>query len=116
MVVSRHRDHFFGALLADHVFVQLLFDLMRSRDVVDREDRFGTVFLLFLDLGLLPAPESASEQVSQVQEADIRSLSITAERIRALLILLLFYDFRLIGDVVFYSRIRAGAFRPPRDF
>ena len=105
MVVSRHGDHFFGALLADHVFVKFFLDLVRRRNIIDREYGLGTVLLFLLHLRLLAASETAAENVSQVQETDGRPAAVSAALgcPRVLIIVLLLYHFRFLRLFALYN-------------
>ena len=105
MVVCRHGDHFFGALLADHIFIELFLDLVRCRYVVDREYGLGSVFLFLLDLGLLAASESASEQIPKIQETDGGSAAVSAALgcPCILLIVLILHYFRILRRFILYD-------------
>ena len=71
MVVYCYGDDLLGFFLSYHVFIQTGLDLMRCRNVLDIEYRFGTFRLLFLLEFLLVGNTAVSLKIRQIHKTDV---------------------------------------------
>ena len=79
MIVGCDRNELLGLLLTNDISVQLLFDLVGSRNIIDGKDRlFAALFFLFyLGAGLAKA-SSGAKNIPQIEEADRRAFPVFA--------------------------------------